>query len=373
MNVARALGQATRFYENFWRLRGANDGRQRVVRMGMNGLFGRGGLRTAGHKVWSAAVAALMTSAISMQAFADEALKVGQPTDKAMGWQPGVTSLKNGTESFYNNILFPVIVGICILVFVLLAWIVIRYNKKSNPVPARFSHNTLIEIIWTVGPVLILVGIAIPSMILLKAYNDMPTPDVVVKATGNQWFWTYDYPEQGVTDIESRLLPEAQDIQKAHAKGIPYLLEVDNKLVIPVNKVIHIQTTATDVIHSWTVPAFGPKIDAVPGRLNNGWFKVTKIGTYYGQCSELCGKDHAYMPIEVQVVSQADFDAFIIKNGGKTKAMIAADAASAAAASQAAAESTAAATSEAAAAAPASASASETASAAPAGAAAASH
>jgi cytochrome c oxidase subunit 2 len=251
-----------------------------------------------------------------------------------MGWQPAGSALKRQTEIFYNWGLFPLIAAICLLVGGLLLWIMIRYNKKANPVPARFSHNTLVEIIWTLVPVLILVVVAIFSLGLLRDYNDMPKPDVVVKATGNQWFWTYDYPELGVTDIESRLREDAKDIKTAKAAGIPYLLEVDNVLVVPVNKVIHVQTTGADVIHSFTVPAFGFKIDAVPGRLNNTWFKAEKIGTYYGQCSELCGKDHAYMPIEVKVVSDADFDAFIIKNGGKTRAMIASEAAASAAAAE---------------------------------------
>ncbi|MGN6208234.1 cytochrome c oxidase subunit II [Asticcacaulis sp.] len=269
---------------------------------------------------------------MSVSAFAEDVM--GQPTDKAMGWQPAGSALKRQTEWFYNDLLFPIIVAICLLVAGLLLWIMVRYNKKANPVPAKFSHNTLIEIIWTVIPVLILVVIAIYSLSLLRDYNDMPKPDVVVKATGNQWFWTYDYPELGVTDIESRLREDAKDIKTAKAAGIPYLLEVDNVLVVPVNKVIHVQTTGADVIHSFTVPAFGFKIDAIPGRLNNTWFKAEKIGTYYGQCSELCGKDHAYMPIEVKVVSDADFDAFIIKNGGKTRAMIASEAAASAAAAE---------------------------------------
>jgi len=292
------------------------------------GLSGRGLFRAAS----GAAVTLALSAAMSVSAFAED--KMGQPTDKAMGWQPAGSALKRQTEWFYNDLLFPIIVAICILVGALLLWIMIRYNKKANPVPAKFSHNTLIEVIWTVVPVLILVVIAIFSLGLLRDYNDMPKPDVVVKATGNQWFWTYDYPELGVTDIESRLREDAKDIKTAKAAGIPYLLEVDNVLVVPVNKVIHVQTTGADVIHSFTVPAFGFKIDAVPGRLNNTWFKAEKIGTYYGQCSELCGKDHAYMPIEVKVVSDADFDAFIIKNGGKTRAMIASEAAASAAAAE---------------------------------------
>lgn len=288
----------------------------------------------------SAMATLALAGAVSAQAFAEDLM--GQPTDKAMGWQPAATELKVKTEDFYNHLLFPIITAICLLVLGLLIWIMIRYNKRANPVPARFSHNTVIEIIWTAVPVAILVVIAIYSLSLLRDYNNMPSPDVVVKATGNQWFWTYDYPEQGVEDVESRLLDDAKDINKAHAKHIPYLLEVDNPLIVPVNKVVHVEVTGADVIHSFTVPAFGFKMDAIPGRLNNTWFKATKIGTYYGQCSELCGKDHAFMPIEVKVVSQADFDKYIVSQGGKTKAMIAADAAASAAASQAAAVSAAA-------------------------------
>lgn len=305
--------------------------------MGSKRLFGKGLSGSGLFKAASGAIATLALSAavsvsMSVSAFAEDVL--GQPTDKAMGWQPAGSALKRQTEWFYNDLLFPIIVAICLLVAGLLLWIMVRYNKKANPVPAKFSHNTLIEIIWTVIPVLILVVIAIYSLSLLRDYNNMPKPDVVVKATGNQWFWTYDYPELGVTDIESRLREDAKDIKTAKAAGIPYLLEVDNVLVVPVNKVIHVQTTGADVIHSFTVPAFGFKIDAIPGRLNNTWFKAEKIGTYYGQCSELCGKDHAYMPIEVKVVSDADFDAFIIKNGGKTRAMIASEAAASAAAAE---------------------------------------
>jgi cytochrome c oxidase subunit 2 len=291
--------------------------------MGMSGLFGQRLSKAA-----SGIATGLLGSALSVSAFADEALKSGQPTDKAMGFQPAVTELGGRVTWFYNDLLFPVITVISLFVLALLIWIVVRYNKKANPNPAKFSHNTLIEIIWTVIPVLILVVIAVFSLRLLKDFNDMPQADVVVKVTGNQWYWTYDYPELGVSDLESRLLPEAgKDPATAKAAGVLYLLDVDNELVVPVNKVVHIQTTATDVIHSFTVPAFRIKMDAVPGRLNNTWFKATKPGTYYGQCSELCGKDHAYMPIKVHVVSDAEFDAFVIKNGGKTKAMLAQEAA----------------------------------------------
>ncbi len=307
--------------------------------MGIKGLFRRGLKKLLSGTAAKAVVAATAVLAVPAIAFAQDL--VGQPTDKSMNWQPAATSLKGETIWFYNAILFPIITAICVLVLGLLLWIVVRYNKRANPVARKFSHNTVIEVLWTVLPVAVLVFIAFFSLSLLRDYNDMPTPDVVVKATGNQWYWTYDYPELGVSDVEARLLPDAADLKKAHAKNIPYLLETDNYMVLPVDKVIHIETTGSDVIHSWTVPAFGVKIDAIPGRLNNGWFKVNKIGTYYGQCSELCGKDHAFMPIEVKVVSQADFDAWVIKNGGKTKAMLAADAA--ASASSAAASSSAAA------------------------------
>jgi len=301
--------------------------------MGFKGLFRRGLKKLLSGTAAKAVAAATVALAIPGMALAQDL--VGQPTDKSMAWQPAATSLKHETIQFYNVILFPIITAICVLVLLLLLWIIVRYNKRANPVPAKFSHNTVIEVLWTVVPVAILVIIAFYSLSLLRDYNDMPTPDVVVKATGNQWYWTYDYPELGVSDVESRLLPDAQDLAKAHAEHIPYLLETDNQMVLPVGKVIHIETTGSDVIHSWTVPAFGVKIDAIPGRLNNGWFRVDKIGTYYGQCSELCGKDHGFMPIQVKVVSQADFDAWVIKNGGKTKAMLAADAAASASAAAA--------------------------------------
>lgn len=251
---------------------------------------------------------------------------VGQPTDKSIGFQPAASETKVEAIYFYNDILFPIIAAITILVFLLLVWIVVRYNKRANPVAAKFSHNTLIEIIWTAGPVLILLFIAFHSFHLLRKFNDMPKPDLVVKVTGNQWYWTYDYPELGVTDVESRLLPEAADVKLAHQAKVPYLLEVDNKLIVPVGKVVHVEVTASDVIHSFAMPAFGIKIDAIPGRLNNTWFKADKVGTYYGQCSELCGVDHAYMPIEIKVVTPAEFDDYIVKAGGKTQAMLDAEA-----------------------------------------------
>jgi cytochrome c oxidase subunit II len=255
--------------------------------------------------------------------------KLGLPTDKAIHLQQSAAPLKTDAIWFHDIILMPIITGITLLVLGLLAWIVIRYNKRTNPVPAKFSHNTTIEVLWTVIPVLILVFIAFFSFSLLRKYNNMPTPDVIVKATGYQWYWAYDYPELGVEGIEQRLLPEARDLKAARAAKVPFLLGVDNELIVPVGKVVQVKVTGYDVIHAFALPAFGLKTDAIPGRLNSTWFKAEKTGTFYGQCSELCGIDHAYMPIAIKVVTEPEFDAYIIKAGGKTRAMIAAEAAKA--------------------------------------------
>jgi cytochrome c oxidase subunit 2 len=178
---------------------------------------------------------------------------------------------------------------------------VVKFNAKANPVPSRTTHNTLIEVAWTLIPVLILVGIAVPSFRLLFQQLDIPKADLTVKATGKQWYWSYSYPDNGKFEFDSLL---AQDKQ-------PRLLGVDNEMVVPVNKVIRVQTTGADVIHAFAVPAFGIKIDSIPGRLNETWFKATKTGMFYGQCSELCGKDHAFMPIAVHVVSDQEFTAWV--------------------------------------------------------------
>ncbi|MFT4091612.1 MAG: cytochrome c oxidase subunit II [Asticcacaulis sp.] len=260
-------------------------------------------------------------------AFAEEV--AGLPTNKAIHLQKSVSELKDDAIFFHDWILLPIITAIVVLVLGLLIWIVLRYNKRSNPVAARFSHNTLIEILWTVIPIVILAWIGVHSFTLMKKYENMPDPDVVVKATGYQWYWAYDFPELGVEGVESRLLPEARELESAKAANVPFLLGVDNELIVPVNKVVQVQVTAYDVIHAFALPAFGVKIDAVPGRLNNLWFKARETGIYYGQCSELCGIDHAYMPIAIRVVTEKEFDDYIIAAGGKTRAQIAADAAAA--------------------------------------------
>src|SRR5690606_11203282 len=213
-------------------------------------------------------------------------------------------------------VLMPIITIICLLVAGLLLWIIFRYNKKSNPVPARWSHNTLIEVIWTVVPVLILVFISLFSFRLLFAYHDMPTPDLTVKATGNQWNWGYEYPDQGIAEYISNMLPE----DEARARNVPYRLAADEPIVVPVGKTVRVLVTASDVIHSFALPAFGLKTDAVPGRVNETWFRADRTGVFYGQCSELCGVDHAFMPIQINVVTQAEFEAWVASKGGSMSA-----------------------------------------------------
>jgi cytochrome c oxidase subunit 2 len=238
---------------------------------------------------------------------------LGQPTPGAIGFQPAGDEIKRHVIFFHDDILMPIITAICVLVLGLLIYICIRFNKRANPTPARFTHNTQVEIIWTVAPVLILMFIAIFSFRLLYAYHDMPKPDLTVKATGNQWYWNYTYPDHGGFNFDSLILAE----DKAKAVGKPYRLGVDNPLVVPTGKVVRVLVTGADVIHDFALPAFGLKTDAVPGKVNETWFKADKPGIYYGQCSELCGVDHAFMPIEIDVVTQDQFNAWIVKKGGK--------------------------------------------------------
>ena len=249
--------------------------------------------------------AGAMTAFWSAAAFAAD--EVGQPTPGAIDLQPGVTPLRDDAIFFHNWILMPIITVITLFVLALLMWCVIRYNKKSNPIPARWSHNTVIEVVWTLVPVLILVFISIFSFRLLFNYNDMPKPYMTIKATGYQWYWGYEYPDQKIPEFVSNILPE----DKAKAKGVPYKLAATEPLVVPVNQVVEVLVTGADVIHAFAVPSFGIITDAVPGKVNHTWFKVDRIGTFYGSCRELCGVDHAFMPIEVKVVSQADFDAWV--------------------------------------------------------------
>lgn len=266
----------------------------------------------------------------AMMVFAGQALAqdlMGQPTPGAIDLQPAASSLKHEAIWFHDVILMPIITVITLFVLGLIIWIAIRYNKKANPIPAKFSHNTTIEIVWTVVPVIILMVIAIFSFRLLFAYNDMPKPYMTVKATGYQWYWGYEYPDQKISEEISLPLTQAEAV----AKKVPYLLAADKPLVVPVNQVVRVQVTAADVIHAFALPAFGLKTDAIPGRLNETWFKAEKVGTYYGQCSELCGVEHSNMPIEIKVVTQAEFDAWVQSKTAPPAAAPVADAAAPAA------------------------------------------
>lgn len=253
--------------------------------------IGQNGRRILGFAVAATALAAAGT------AFAGTA---GQPSPWEIALQPSASPVMDDITWFHNFLVW-VISAITVFVAILLAIVVVKFNHRANPVPSKTTHNTLIEVLWTIVPVLILVGIAVPSFRLLFLQLDIPKADLTIKATGKQWYWSYAYPDNGKFEFDSLLVADKK----------PRLLAVDNEVVVPVNKVIRVQTTAADVIHSFAIPSFGIKIDAIPGRLNETWFKATKEGMYYGQCSELCGKDHAYMPIAIRVVNDADFTAWV--------------------------------------------------------------
>jgi cytochrome c oxidase subunit II len=229
---------------------------------------------------------------------------LGQPEPWQMDLQDSATPVMEQIAAFHYFLLW-VIAAISALVLVLLLIIIVRFNARANPVPSRTTHYTPIEIIWTIVPVVVLAAIAVPSFRLLFVELDVPKPDITIKATGKQWFWSYSYPDNGNFEFSSLMIAE-KDLKP----GQPRLLTVDNEMVVPVNKVVHVLVTGADVIHSFTVPSFGIRIDAVPGRINETWFKATITGMFYGQCSELCGKDHSFMPIAVRVVNDSDFTAW---------------------------------------------------------------
>ncbi|MET0269365.1 MAG: cytochrome c oxidase subunit II [Sphingomonas sp.] len=238
--------------------------------------------------------------------------EVGVPTAGGFAIQPQVTTIGQDAKWFHNVVLMPVITIICVLVLLLLIWVVIRYRAAANPVPSKTSHNTAIEIVWTLAPVLILLLIAVPSIQLLARQYAPPKADLTVKVIGNQWYWTYQYPDNGDFELVSNMLKE--DVRKP--EDGPRLLAVDERMVVPVGAVVKLIVTSNDVIHSFAVPAFWTKMDAVPGRLNETWFKADRPGVYYGQCSELCGARHGYMPIAVDVVSREQFAAWVATKGG---------------------------------------------------------
>jgi cytochrome c oxidase subunit II len=251
----------------------------------------------------SAGIAALMTSLVSAgSALAD------QPHEKGLGLQAPVTTVAKDIAVFHDVVLMPIITVISVFVLGLLIYCAVRFNKKANPVAAKFTHNTTIEVVWTLIPVLILVFISFFSFPLLYKSDQVPQKvDLTIKVTGHQWYWSYEYPDQNGISFDANLLPA----DEAKTAGKPYLLGTDNAVVVPVNKTVRLQLTATDVIHGYLVPAFGIQMDASPGRLGEMWFKADKVGTYYGQCTQICGVKHAYMPIEFKVVTQPEFDAWV--------------------------------------------------------------
>ena len=243
-----------------------------------------------------AATAAALWASAAASAFA-------LPTNYEMGFQTSNSPVMDQIANFHTELLY-IITAVCLFVLALLVYIVIKFRAGANPTPSKVHHTTLLEVAWTIIPVIILVVIAVPSFRLLYFEATIPKPDVTIKAIGKQWFWTYEYPGANAGFTYDSLGLTDADAAKA---GKPRLLGVDNEVVVPVGKVIEVETTGADVIHSWALPQMGVKMDAVPGRINHTWFKADRVGVYFGQCSELCGARHAYMPIEVHVVSDAEY------------------------------------------------------------------
>jgi len=239
------------------------------------------------------------------------------PYDYQMGFQPAASPVMEQIESFHTELVW-IIVAVCLFVLALLAWIVVQYRAGKNAVPSKVHHNTILEVAWTLIPVIILVIIAIPSFKLLYYEAAIPKPDVTIKAIGKQWFWSYEYPGSAAGFTFDSLGLSDVDAKKADK---PRLLGVDNPIYVPVGKVVEVDIVGADVIHSWAMPQMGVKLDAVPGRINKTWFKATRTGVFYGQCSELCGARHAYMPIELHVVSGADYATWISASKKKFAAL----------------------------------------------------
>jgi len=228
-----------------------------------------------------------------------------QPKDWQTGLQAAATPTMERINSFHNMLLY-IIVAISLFVLALMVYAMVRFRKSANPTPSRTTHNTLIEVLWTVVPIVILVTIAVPSFRLLYFADRAANPEMTVKATGHQWYWSYEYPDHGDFSFDAIMVPDS-DIKAGQVR----LLSTDNAVVVPVDTDVRLLTTSADVIHSWAMPAFGVKLDANPGRVNETWFRVTKAGTYYGQCSELCGVNHGFMPIEVRAVSKEEFTRWV--------------------------------------------------------------
>ena len=260
-------------------------------------------IRRIGALTLTGLVAALVVFGIAFDAVA----QTGQvPSDWQLGLQEAASERMTQIIDLHNFVLW-IITAICLFVLALLGWIMVRYNAKANPTPTATTHNTVLEVLWTVIPVAILVAIAIPSFRLLYYQDVIPPADMTIKAIGKQWYWTYEYPDNGNFTFDALMLSD----RVANERGEPRLLGTSNHVVVPVNKTVRLITTGADVIHAWTIPAFGVKIDAVPGKINETWFNANREGKFYGECSELCGARHAFMPITVEVVSQERFDQWV--------------------------------------------------------------
>ncbi len=236
---------------------------------------------------------------ISENTFAD------QPKDWQLGFQNPASDGMRDIVNFHNNLLLPIIIAISVFVLFLMLYACVRFRASANPNPSKRTHNVTVEILWTLIPCLILIVMAVPSFKILYKQDTIPKADLTIKAVGYQWYWGYEYPDENI--IFDSYMIEEKDLRSDQ----PRLLSVDNEVVVPVNKVVKVLITANDVLHAWALPAFGVKRDAVPGRINETWFKAEKEGTYYGQCSELCGIKHAFMPITVKVVSDEDYQEWL--------------------------------------------------------------
>jgi cytochrome c oxidase subunit II len=276
----------------------------------------------------TAGFATVVTVAMTFMtgAYAQETRHVAMPKAGELGFQEPVNELSRELFYFHDAILMPIITVISLFVLALLVWIVFRYRAKANLVASKTTHSTILEVIWTGVPIIILFAIGFPSFKLLYFQDTIPETEFTINITGNQWNWTYAYPDHNDIEFTASLVPDADHLEGAGKDAVEAeltrfigrpshlnarLLDTDYRLVVPVNTKIKVQLTASDVLHSWTVPSFGLKLDAVPGRLNETWFSVDRVGTFYGQCSELCGKDHAFMPIAVEVVTKEEFEAWV--------------------------------------------------------------
>lgn len=270
-------------------------------------------LNTFATSLWTTAGLVMAGSSAFAQEVNQELEIVGKPVNGGMSFQPAATELARDVH-WLDNMLLVIITIITLFVTGLMAWVVIRYNHKKQPVPATFTHNSPLEIAWTIVPVVILVFIGAFSLPVLFKQQEIPEADITIKVTGYQWYWGYEYVDHGVS-FDSYMLAR-EDLEEFGYSQAEYLLATDTSVVVPIGATVVMQVTGADVIHSWTIPAFGVKQDAVPGRLAELWFAAEREGIYFGQCSELCGKDHAYMPITVKVVSQETYDAWLAAAGG---------------------------------------------------------